>query len=114
MELDAGNANSAQVESYPRIFKDRQSNVYPQKIVNNLRLIFTALISIFRMSSSEAAEAAATQYDNEWSNKYFAISMGAIMVLFSIKHWTGVLFHHYGPKNSSLPRAYRYGFSDGV
>lgn len=46
------------------------------------------------MSDAKAAKAAAKalrQSNNEWSNKYFAIAMGAIMILFVINHWVGVM-----------------------
>lgn len=53
------------------------------------------------MSDSKAAKAAAKairQSNNEWTNKYFAIAMGAIMVLFAINHWVGVMEMHIFPR----------------
>ena len=66
------------------------------------------------MSDSKAAKAAAKalrQSNNEWSNKYFAIALGAIMVLFAIHHWVHVICFHYGLQKSypaPLARPYRY------
>lgn len=65
------------------------------------------------MSDSKAAKAAAKalrQSDNEWSNKYFAISIGMIILLFTIHHWANVFHVHYGPKKSipTLTSKYRY------
>ena len=66
------------------------------------------------MSDSKAAKATAKalrQSNNEWTNKYFAIALGAIMVLFAIHHWLHVIHFHYGPRKSypaPLARLYRY------
>jgi hypothetical protein len=65
------------------------------------------------MSDSKTTKAAAKSLrlsHNKWSNKYFAIAIGAIMVLFAICHWSSVIYFHYGPKksNPALTRKYRY------
>ncbi|KAJ5177779.1 FAD-binding 8 [Penicillium coprophilum] len=46
---------------------------------------------------------------NEWSNKYFAIAIGAIMVLFAVYHWANVIHFYYGRRRShpTLTRKYR-------
>jgi hypothetical protein len=36
--------------------------------------------------------------NNVWSDKYFAISVGVIMVLLTIHHWGNVIYLHYGPR----------------
>jgi hypothetical protein len=48
--------------------------------------------------------------NNEWSTKYFAIALGAIMILFAIRYWLSVIHFHYGPKQSHpvLTLIYRY------
>ncbi|KAI9035330.1 NADPH oxidase family protein [Aspergillus affinis] len=38
------------------------------------------------------------QRNNVWSNKYFAISIGAMMVIFIVHHWLRVLHFKYGSK----------------
>jgi hypothetical protein len=72
------------------------------------------------MDGSKAADAAAKAAAralrlsrNEWSTKYFAIAIGAIMTLFAIWHWSSVIYFHYGPKRShpTLARKYRYAHS---
>jgi hypothetical protein len=70
-------------------------------------------VSKFSMTDSKAAKAAAKVLrlsHNEWSNKYFAIAIGAIMILFAVFHWSSVLYFHYGPKkrHPALTRKYRY------
>jgi hypothetical protein len=69
------------------------------------------------MSDSKTAKAAAKAAakalrlsHNEWSNKYFAIAIGAIMVLFAVFHWSSVIYFRYGPKkrHPTLTRKYRY------
>lgn len=71
------------------------------------------------MSDTKSAKAAAKAAQkklrlshNVWSNKYFAIAIGAIMVLFAIYHWLGVIHFHYGRRTShpTLTRKYRYVF----
>ncbi|QQK44079.1 FAD-binding 8 [Penicillium digitatum] len=68
------------------------------------------------MSDTKSAKAAAKAAQkklrlshNVWSNKYFAIAIGAIMVLFAIYHWLGVIHFHYGRRTShpTLTRKYR-------
>ncbi|KAJ5770256.1 uncharacterized protein N7511_002307 [Penicillium nucicola] len=68
------------------------------------------------MSESKAEKAAAKALakalrlsHNIWSNKYFAIAIGAIMALFVVFHWSMVIYFHYGPRNShpTLARKYR-------
>ncbi|OQE45103.1 hypothetical protein PENCOP_c002G03822 [Penicillium coprophilum] len=46
---------------------------------------------------------------NEWSNKYFAIAIGVIMVLFAVYHWASVIHFYYGRRRShpTLTRKYR-------
>ena len=46
-------------------------------------------------AAAKAADKALRLSNNVWSNKYFAISMGAIMVLFAIYHWSSVIHFHY-------------------
>ncbi|CAI7584936.1 unnamed protein product [Penicillium glandicola] len=63
-------------------------------------------------SAKAAAKAAAKALrlsNNEWSNKYFAISIGAIMVMFTIYHWSSVIHFYYGRRKShpTLTRKYR-------
>ncbi|PWY67073.1 hypothetical protein BO94DRAFT_590981 [Aspergillus sclerotioniger CBS 115572] len=60
------------------------------------------------MGNSTAAKALRLS-NNEWSNKYFAISIGVIMVLFTFHHWSSVIYFHYGPRksNTTLNRCYR-------
>lgn len=66
---------------------------------------FAKLFSIhFTMSDPKAAKAAAKalrQSNNEWSNKYFAIAMGGIMVLFAIHHWAEVMEIRIFPRQKS-------------
>lgn len=57
-------------------------------------------------------EEAITQTKNVWTDKYFAISMGSIMILFSFTHWATVAFRKYGPREpgkllGDTIRAYR-------
>ncbi|KAJ5921484.1 hypothetical protein N7466_009810 [Penicillium verhagenii] len=64
------------------------------------------------MAESKAAKAAAKvlrQSNNEWSNKYFAIAIGAIMFLFAVHYWAGFIQARYGPKKiyPVLIRTYR-------
>jgi hypothetical protein len=57
------------------------------------------------MSDAKAAKAAAKvlrQSNNEWSNKYFAIAMGSIMVLFAIHHWLEVMEIRGAPRQKSF------------
>ena len=44
------------------------------------------------------AEKNARQSHNVWTNKYLAIALGAIMVLFIVHHWLGFLYFKYGSK----------------
>ncbi|KXG47340.1 FAD-binding 8 [Penicillium griseofulvum] len=46
---------------------------------------------------------------NVWSIKYYAIAIGAIMVLFAVYHWSSVIHFHYGRrrKHPTLTRKYR-------
>lgn len=45
---------------------------------------------------------------NVWSSKYFAISIGAIIVLFAINHWVGKLHAKYSSgKPSRLIEPFR-------
>jgi hypothetical protein len=56
------------------------------------------------MSDPKAAKAAAKalrQSNNEWTNKYFAIAMGAIMVLFTIHHWAEVMEIRISPRQKN-------------
>jgi hypothetical protein len=48
--------------------------------------------------------------NNVWSNKYFAIAIGAIMVLFIISHWYNLVYLKYSPRKptTSLRRLVRY------
>ncbi|KAB8270215.1 ferric reductase like transmembrane component-domain-containing protein [Aspergillus minisclerotigenes] len=41
---------------------------------------------------------AVRQSNNVWSNKYFAITLGAMMILFIVHHWLGVLYFKYGSR----------------
>ncbi|KAJ5100434.1 FAD-binding 8 [Penicillium angulare] len=53
------------------------------------------------MSDSKASKAALKvlrQSNNEWSTEYFAISVGAIMLLFAVHHWSKVIDFRYGPR----------------
>ncbi|OQE32450.1 hypothetical protein PENFLA_c001G02010 [Penicillium flavigenum] len=67
------------------------------------------------MSDPKAAKAAKSAMkalrlsNNKWSVKYFAISIGAIMVLFAIYHWSSVVHFHYGRRKNypTLTRKYR-------
>ncbi|KAJ5952097.1 FAD-binding 8 [Penicillium vulpinum] len=68
------------------------------------------------MSAHEPAAAAAKDAsralrlsNNEWTDKCFAISMGAIMVLFAVYHWSSVIHFYYGRRksNPTLTRKYR-------
>ena len=64
------------------------------------------------MTESKTAKAEAKvlrQSNNEWSNKYFAIAMGSIMVIFAIYHWSNVfLSRSFGRAGQSqLTRKYR-------
>ncbi|KAJ5924415.1 hypothetical protein N7466_008602 [Penicillium verhagenii] len=43
-------------------------------------------------------EDASVQTNNVWTDKYFAIAMGAIIVLFSLFHWGSLAFSRYGPQ----------------
>lgn len=56
--------------------------------------------SIVQLISSPEMEAmeAVSHTNNVWTDKYFAISMGSIMVLFSLSHWGNVAFRKYEPK----------------
>ncbi|KAJ5812229.1 hypothetical protein N7474_008530 [Penicillium riverlandense] len=49
------------------------------------------------MSDSEDIQ----QENNVWSSKYFALSMGAIMVLFMVRQWSQLLSFHYGPRQKT-------------
>lgn len=40
---------------------------------------------------------------NVWVNKYFAISVGAIMVLLVAYHWGNVAYLRYGPRKPISP-----------
>ncbi|CAG8179504.1 unnamed protein product [Penicillium nalgiovense] len=67
------------------------------------------------MSDPKAAKAAKAAIkalrlsNNKWSVKYFAIAIGAIMVLFAVYHWSSVIHFHYGRGKSypTLTRKYR-------
>ncbi|KAJ5250642.1 hypothetical protein N7489_001052 [Penicillium chrysogenum] len=64
------------------------------------------------MSDPKAAKAAMKALrlsNNKWSVKYFAIAIGAIMVLFAIYHWSSVVHFRYGRRKSypTLTRKYR-------
>ncbi|CAG7974986.1 unnamed protein product [Penicillium nalgiovense] len=67
------------------------------------------------MSDPKAAKAAKAAMkalrlsNNKWSVKYFAIAIGAIMVLFAVYHWSSVIQFHYGRGKSypTLTRKYR-------
>lgn len=61
-------------------------------------------------AAAKAADKALRLSNNVWSNKYFAISMGAIMVLFAIYHWSSVIHFHYGRRKNhpTLTRKLRY------
>lgn len=68
------------------------------------------------MTESKAAKAAAKvlrQSHNEWSNKYFAIAVCAIMIIFTVHHWSSVIYFKYGPKksHSALTGRYRYDYT---
>ncbi|KAJ6184662.1 hypothetical protein N7519_005963 [Penicillium mononematosum] len=58
------------------------------------------------MSDPKAAKAAKAAMkalrlsNNKWSVKYFAIAIGAIMVLFAIHHWSSVVHFHYGRRKN--------------
>lgn len=39
--------------------------------------------------------------DNEWSNKYFAIAIGAMIVIYAVCHWSSVLYFSYGSRSTS-------------
>lgn len=41
---------------------------------------------------------AVRQSNNVWSIKYFAIALGAMMVIFIVHHWLGVLYFKYGSR----------------
>ncbi|OJJ65795.1 hypothetical protein ASPBRDRAFT_60260 [Aspergillus brasiliensis CBS 101740] len=58
---------------------------------------------------SKAAAKVLRQSNNEWSNKYFAIALGAIMILFAIHHWLSVRHFYYGSRkiNPILARIQR-------
>ncbi|KGO74387.1 FAD-binding 8 [Penicillium italicum] len=60
-------------------------------------------------AAAKAAEKALRLHRNVWTDKYFAISIGAIMVLFAVYHWSSVIYFHYGPRKShpALTRKYR-------
>ncbi|OQE83086.1 hypothetical protein PENNAL_c0034G00560 [Penicillium nalgiovense] len=66
------------------------------------------------MSDPKAAKAAKAAMkalrlsNNKWSVKYFAIAIGAIMVLFAVYHWSSVIQFHYGRGKSypTLTRKY--------
>ncbi|KAJ6013726.1 hypothetical protein N7540_008317 [Penicillium herquei] len=59
-------------------------------------------------ASAKAIAKALRQHNNEWSNKYFAIAIGAIMVLFAVYHWASVLHTKSGSKsNPTLTLKYR-------
>lgn len=64
------------------------------------------------MSEAKKASAIAKvlrQSRNEWTNKWFAIGIGAIMALFAIYHWSSLLWFYYGPRgNSTLIKINRY------
>lgn len=45
-------------------------------------------------------EEAISHTNNVWTDKYFAISMGSIMILFSLSHWRNVAFRRYGLKEA--------------
>lgn len=54
--------------------------------------------------------------NNAWSVNYFAIALGAIMVLFTLYHWANLAYLKFGPKprNSfmeKLIRMRRYEFT---
>ncbi|KAL4780301.1 ferric reductase like transmembrane component-domain-containing protein [Aspergillus varians] len=45
--------------------------------------------------------------NNVWSSKYFAVAIGAMMVLFIVHHWLGALYFKYGSrKPGGLTRAF--------
>lgn len=75
-----------------------------------------SLSAAVRMSDPKAAKAAKAAMkalrlsNNKWSVKYFAIAIGAIMVLFAVYHWSSVIQFHYGRGKSypTLTRKYRY------
>ncbi|KAE8418261.1 hypothetical protein BDV36DRAFT_295295 [Aspergillus pseudocaelatus] len=41
---------------------------------------------------------AVRQSNNVWTNKYFAIALGAMMVLFIVHHWLGILYFKYSSR----------------
>jgi hypothetical protein len=59
----------------------------------------------FQMNSKTLRQA-----NNVWTNKHFAIAIGAIMVLFIVSHWCDVVYLRYGPRKSIpfLRRLIRY------
>ncbi|CAG8928199.1 unnamed protein product [Penicillium salamii] len=58
--------------------------------------------------SAKAIEKALRQSDNVWTNKWFAIAMGAMMALFAISHWISLAYFYYGPrKRYTLISKYR-------
>jgi hypothetical protein len=67
--------------------------------------LFPSLISLIHHSTvhlilspdMEATEAI-SHTNNVWTDKYFAVSMGSILVLFIVSHWGNVAFRKYGPK----------------
>ncbi|KAJ5607288.1 hypothetical protein N7537_003907 [Penicillium hordei] len=64
------------------------------------------------MSDPKAAKAAAKALrlsNNVWSDKYFAIAIGSLMVLFAVYHWSSVIHFYYGRRKNhpTLTRKYR-------
>ncbi|KAJ5776867.1 hypothetical protein N7520_000113 [Penicillium odoratum] len=59
--------------------------------------------------AAKAASKALRLSNNVWSNKYFAIAIGAIMFLFAVYHWASVIHFKYGSSKShpALTRKYR-------
>ncbi|KAE8369150.1 ferric reductase like transmembrane component-domain-containing protein [Aspergillus caelatus] len=41
---------------------------------------------------------AVRQSNNVWTNKYFSIALGAMMVLFIVHHWLGILYFKYSSR----------------
>ncbi|KAJ5705861.1 hypothetical protein N7536_001550 [Penicillium majusculum] len=60
-------------------------------------------------AAAKAADKALRLSNNVWSDKYLAISIGAIMVLFAIYHWSSVIHFHYGRRKNhpTLTRKFR-------
>lgn len=49
-----------------------------------------------KTTSGKGNAAALRQKNNEWSNKYFAIAIGAMTVIAILYHWINVIYFHYG------------------